>query len=584
LGAAAFFILPWMVKNAIFASNPFAPFTNWIFPNPYVHVSLEQQYAFFLRHYQLTNLLHAPWELTVKGERLQGFFGPVFLLTPLALLSLRWRDGRRLLLAAAVFALPWFLNIGSRFLIPAMPPLALALALALRHPPTLLPGIAILHGLLSWYASPLRYFDDYAPRLSTFPFRAALRLQPENIYLERNSFGYRIDSMIEQAVPPGEKVFSFDQIAEAWTTREVLAGYTSAEGEVLTDILRTGLDPSFYPIRAWSFRFAPQHLRRLQAIQTAPPAEQMWSISEFQIFGQDRMLEFDRAWRFRADPNPWDVSLAFDGKPVTRWRSWDRATPGMFVEVDFGKSMLIDEARMITTPDALQTRVTLRGMDDRGDWRTLGVQGSSLLVDTTSDLRRAATQALISRGIRYLLISPGTFGANDFNDNASAWGVQQVKESGGMRLYRLNTTYRATPLADRTTASQPDPAPPGAYDDSDSRIDLHAAWTRDTQFPDADRHTLTYSNIPGAVASFQFSGKTVTYIYTRAHNRGRAEVLIDGLVKDRLDLYSADTVWKSRARYDSLGHGPHALQIRVTGQRNPRATNCFVDLDALVVE
>jgi hypothetical protein len=86
------------------------------------------------------------------------------------------------------------------------------------------------------------------------------------------------------------------------------------------------------------------------------------------------------------------------------------------------------------------------------------------------------------------------------------------------------------------------------------------------------------------VASLQFSGKAVTYIYTRAHNRGTAEVLVDGLVKDRLDLYSADTVWKSSARYDSLGPGTHVLQIRVTGQRNPRASDCFVDLDALVVE
>ena len=110
-----------------------------------MHVSFEEQYRFDLRHYHLTGWLHAPWELTVKGERLQGFFGPLFLLMPLALLSLRGREGRRLLLAGAIFALPWFLNIGTRFLIPALPPLTLALALALRSPAGLLPAVAVLH-------------------------------------------------------------------------------------------------------------------------------------------------------------------------------------------------------------------------------------------------------------------------------------------------------------------------------------------------------------------------------------------------------------------------------------------------------
>jgi hypothetical protein len=95
---------------------------------------------------------------------------------------------------------------------------------------------------------------------------------------------------------------------------------------------------------------------------------------------------------------------------------------------------------------------------------------------------------------------------------------------------------------------------------------------------------VTYSNIPGASASLAFNGSAITYIYTRADNRGIAEVLIDGVPKDRADLYSPGTVWKSRKRYEGLGAGPHVIEIRVTGERNPRASNCFVDLDGLAVE
>ncbi len=47
--------------------------------------------------------------------------------------------------------------------------------------------------------------------------------------------------MIERKVPPGGKVFSFEQIPEAWTTREIFAGYTSAQNEVLSDTLAAAL-------------------------------------------------------------------------------------------------------------------------------------------------------------------------------------------------------------------------------------------------------------------------------------------------------------------------------------------------------
>jgi hypothetical protein len=259
--AAALFVLPWMIKNQIFSRNPFAPFANHLFPNPHVHASFEHQYLLDLQHYHLTGWLSIPWELTVKGETLQGLFGPVFLLLPLALFSLRRRQGRQLWLAGVIFALPWLLNAGARFLIPAAPPLTLALALALPSPAELLPAIALLHGFLSWYATPLRYFDPYAPRLASFPLRGALRLEAEDVYLARNSPGYRVDRMIERAVPRGEKVFSFEQIPEAWTTRDILAAYTGAQNEVLQDMLWTALNPWMFPERALAFRFEPRELR-----------------------------------------------------------------------------------------------------------------------------------------------------------------------------------------------------------------------------------------------------------------------------------------------------------------------------------
>ena len=202
--------------------------------------------------------------------------------------------------------------------------------------------------------------------------------------------------------------------------------------------------------------------------------------------------------------------------------------------------LLIDEVRLVTAPDAAQTQVDLRGMDARGEWRPLTVRRSTSSLPIRDNLRQASVRALVARGIHYLLVTPGAFGANDFNDNSGAWGIELLAESGGRRLYALKPAEAGHPPLDPVARPRP-AAPPGTYDDPDSRICLHAAWTRDTQFPDADRHTLTYSNIPGASASLAFHGNAITYVHTRASNRGIAEVFVDGRLKDRADLYSPNT-------------------------------------------
>jgi hypothetical protein len=581
---AAIFILPWILKNAVQTGNPLAPFANHLFPNPYVHVSFEQDYRANLRRYHLTNWLSAPWELAVKGERLQGFFGPVFLVMPLALISLRRRAGRRLLLAGTVFALPWFLNIGSRFLIPALPLLALALALAMERPRWLLPAVMVAHGFLSWYASPLRYFDLYAPRLAAAPFRAAFRIEPEDAYLARSNPGYSIDRMIETRVPPGDKVFSFEPIPEAWTTRQVIAAQNGAESEVIADVLRTALVSRGCPIRTLDFQFSPTLLRRVRAIQTARLPGEMWSVSEFQVLEGGKPLVTDGKWKLNANPNRWDVPLAFDRSFATRWRSWEDAAPGMFLEVDFGKPRLVDQVRLLVSSDTVHNYVCLRGADASGIWRELPASESPVSAPAQANLRAEATRELTARGIHYLLITPTTFGANDFDLNSEAWGMRMIAEAPGAHLYRLDPNHAEPEPASTFAVSRDAAVPPGTYDDADSRICLRAPWVHDPQFQDAYRHTLTYSDIPEASISLGFSGSAITYVYTRASNRGIAEVWVDDRLKERVDLYAPATAWKSRQRFEGLGPGGHVIEIRVTGQRNPRSTGSFVDLDALIVE
>ncbi len=124
---------------------------------------------------------------------------------------------------------------------------------------------------------------------------------------------------------------------------------------------------------------------------------------------------------------------------------------------------------------------------------------------------------------------------------------------------------------------------PGDYDDFDPSVMLRGDWERDGRFEQAHAHTITYTDLPGAEIRFAFRGGELTYVFTKAPNRGMAEITIDGARKGIADLYSPQVQWQSRLRFEYLGPGRHLLVIRVTGENHPGATGKFVDLDALEV-
>src|ERR1035437_6629920 len=127
-------------------------------------------------------------------------------------------------------------------------------------------------------------------------------------------------------------------------------------------------------------------------------------------------------------------------------------------------------------------------------------------------------------------------------------------------------------------------AKPGTYDDFDPAILLLGDWERSGGFEQAFQHTVSYTDIPGAEIRFAFEGSELTYVFTKAANRGIAAVTIDGDGKGRIDLYSVDPQWRSSVRFAGLGGGRHLLVIRVTGESRAGATGKFVDLDALEVK
>ena len=149
--------------------------------------------------------------------------------------------------------------------------------------------------------------------------------------------------------------------------------------------------------------------------------------------------------------------------------------------------------------------------------------------------------------------------------------------------FRAGRFYVARLREEPLPVSAPLPAPPGSYDDRDLRIAYHGPWVRGRDFPQAAGAGVTYCDAGGASFAFAFSGREVSWLYTATHNRGTAEIFLDGESKGRLDLFSAATRWQAVFKLDGFPAGNHTLLVRVLPARNPFSTGNAVDLDALLV-
>jgi len=373
----------------------------------------------------------------VRGDLTTGLIGPLFLLSPLALLALRFREGRQLLLAGLIFGLPYVTNVGTRFLIPAVPFVSLSLALALSGVEWLLLVLVAAQAISCWPNVVQRYCSPAAWRLVKVSPKAALRIQPQDAYLKGN-LGFDLAQMMENFVPMEAKVFAFTQPGAAYTSRQVLVGYEGAFNEVLQDILWTPMFRDFQPTRSLTFQFPPREFRKLRVVETASvPAEAQWSVSELRVFDSGRELPRDPEWRLTAHPNPWDVQLAFDNSAVTRWRSWQPPEPGMYLEIDFARNQKLDSVVVESSGDTSATKIELDGLSSDGKWTTIAAAPTESLRPSRMSLRQSATAEFKARGIRYLLITDDNIGANDFRSYSKLWGLKTVAEQGVARLYYI---------------------------------------------------------------------------------------------------------------------------------------------------
>lgn len=434
--AAAVMITPWLLRNSLTYGNPVAPFfTRW-FPNPFMHESFEQDYREWMRWYDgLERGSQLPWALIVDGSFVGGLLGPVFLLAPLGLLALRHPLGRRALLAAAVLGLPYAANVGTRFLIPALPFLALAMALA--WPVRALPVLLIAHAVLSLPPVVDRYCGTHAWRISQLYPQVAFRLEDPRAFMAREWPPARLADLIEQATPAGSVIFAFEPPPDAYTSREVRSAHLSAEGDRLADLLLMPLIRERQPLHRFQFDFEECELSAVRIMQTAGGGNDVWSVAEVHVLGPSGPLPRSPGWRLRASAFPWDIPFAFDNSPVTRWRAWQRLRPGTWIEVDFGLTRPVRAVALDMSAGQWAVRLRLEGRDARGRWVALGGEPSRSERPPPLELRRMATDELKRSGITHVLVTGNSYRWEDFQDNDDLWGIREAGRVDNARLYRL---------------------------------------------------------------------------------------------------------------------------------------------------
>jgi hypothetical protein len=420
---------PYFIRNAIWFQNPTAHFGNRIFPNRWFHVSFETAYAQSQAHLFGVAWSELPRELTFGGPKMQESFGPAFVLLPVALLGLIWPRTRFLLLAALFAALPFAAIKSARFLIPALPLVAMAAAFVLCRLPRsalLAGGIALAHLFVSWPSVNNRLHISSGWRLvDHVPWKAALRQEPEQHYLAKSD-EYLMARLVEAHVPDGESVLSLDaSVAQSYTLRPILVAWESAFAERMSDMIYSAGYALVDGSRTFTAALPKTGVRELHIAQTGRgEGERMWSVDEIQLWSEGSPVPPSPLWQWRAQPNPWDVALLFDGSPATRWRSWETLAPGMFIDVRFDRALAIDRVDVVSHDPQWESRMSVSVLTESGEWKPAAQ--TSWRSGPPPDLRKDATQAVKRSGIRFIEMRSEAWSQKPFRADCAAWGVRQV--------------------------------------------------------------------------------------------------------------------------------------------------------------
>ena len=104
--------------------------------------------------------------------------------------------------------------------------------------------------------------------------------------------------------------------------------------------------------------------------------------------------------------------------------------------------------------------------------------------------------------------------------------------------------------------------------------------------PTAAAHGSTFrtEHLPGASASYTFTGTAITWYTVKGRTQGVADVYVDGVKKATVNNYASTTAYRIPRTFTGLTNAKHTLKIVVRGIKGSTSgTGTFVAIDAMKV-
>ena len=119
------------------------------------------------------------------------------------------------------------------------------------------------------------------------------------------------------------------------------------------------------------------------------------------------------------------------------------------------------------------------------------------------------------------------------------------------------------------------------FEETDGRLVFSEGW-RSVTSTNRSEGAAALTSTAGASMTVTFEGPQVRWIGTRGTSRGIAEVYLNNVLVDTIDLYAPSWQWQ-QVLYETTGldNGPHTLTIINTDQRNEQATATRTEIDAI---
>ena len=129
------------------------------------------------------------------------------------------------------------------------------------------------------------------------------------------------------------------------------------------------------------------------------------------------------------------------------------------------------------------------------------------------------------------------------------------------------------------------PSAGARVEESDAAVSLSAGWTQSSPRYGWSAGAARQSTVAGALASFTFTGTSVTWIGGRNRSGGIALARVDAGAGKEVDLFARPNEIRTPViTIDGLSDGTHTLTIEVTGRQNPAADSNVVVVDAFDVQ